>query len=148
MNKTIIAIYGRANEGKSSSIKLVCQKLLRDFPNAVPPVEEIIYEGDILIIITLGTIKVGFESQGDPNSRMLNEDTIRYLANEGCQIIICATRTEGKTVNKVDQIAEEFDYHTLWLSSYWSPSLNSNVLNDQLSDQIIRFITSLMVGQL
>lgn len=148
MNKTIIAIYGRANEGKSTSIKLACQKLLRDFPNTVSPIEEINYGGDILIILTLGTVKIGFESQGDPNSRMLSEDTIRYLANEGCQIIICATRTEGKTVRKVDEIANEFGYHTLWLSSYWCPSLNHNVLNDQLSDQIIRFITSLIVGQL
>ncbi len=148
MNKTIIAVYGRANEGKSTSIKLACRKLLRDYPNAIPPIEEINYDGDILVIVTLGAVKIGFESQGDPNSRMLSEDTIRYLANEGCHIIICATRTEGKTVNKVDEIANDFDYHTLWLSSYWSPTLNPDVLNDQLSDQIIRFITSLIVGQL
>jgi hypothetical protein len=148
MNKTIIAIYGRAGEGKSTSIKLACKKLLRDYPNATPPIEGVKDNGDILTVITLGDVKIGFESQGDPKSRMIREDTLRQLANQDCQIIICATRTRSETVRKVDQIANEFDYHTLWLSSYWSPNLSKKVLNDQLSDQIIRFITSLIVGQL
>lgn len=148
MNKTIIAVYGRESEGKSTSIKLACRKLLRDFPNAVPPAEGVNDNGDILTVITLGDIRIGFESQGDPKSRMISEDTLRQLANQECHIIICATRTRSETVRKVDEIANEFGYHTLWLSSYWSPSLNHNVLNDQLSDQIIRFITSLIVGQL
>lgn len=148
MNKTIIAVYGRAEEGKSTSIKLACRKLLSDYPNAIPPAEGINDNGDILTIVRLGDIKIGFESQGDPKSRMISEDTIRYLANEECHIIICATRTGGETVHKVDEIANEFNYHTLWLSSYWSPNLNFNVLNDQLSDQLIRLITSLIVGQL
>ena len=147
MNKTIIGIYGRANEGKSSSIKLVCQKILRDYPNTSVP-EEVNYSGDIFVIINLGSIRIGIESQGDPKSRMISEDTIRKLAEAKCDIIICATRTGGETVKKVDTIADEFDYHTLWLSSFWSPSLNNNVLNDQLSDVIIEFIRSLIVCQL
>lgn len=148
MNKTIIAIYGRAEEGKSTSIKLACRKLLRDFPNAVPPAVGVNDNGDILTVITLGNVKIGFESQGDPKSRMISEDTLRQLANQECQIIICATRTRSETVHKVDEIANDFGYHTLWLSSYWSPSLNHDVLNDQLSDQIIRLITSMIVRQL
>lgn len=148
MNKTIIAVYGRASEGKSTSIKLACRKLLRDFPNAVPPAEGVNDNGDILTVITLGDVRIGFESQGDPKSRMISEDTLRQLANQECDIIICATRTRSETVRKVDEIANEFGYHTLWLSSYWGPSLNHDVLNDQLSDQIIRFIISLIVGQL
>lgn len=148
MNKTIIAIYGRAEEGKSTAIKLACRKLLRDFPNAVPPAEGVNDNGDILTVITMGDVKIGFESQGDPKSRMIREDTLRQLANQGCQIIICATRTRSETVRKVDEIANEFGYHTIWMSSYSSPSLNHDVLNDQLSDQIIRFITSLILSQL
>jgi len=148
MNKTIIAVYGRAAEGKSTSIKLACRKLLRDFPNAVPPAEGVNDNGDILTVITLGNVKIGFESQGDPKSRMISEDTLRQLANQGCHIIICATRTRSETVRKVDEIASEFGYNTLWLSSFWGTELNHDVLNDQLSDQLIRFITSLIVGQL
>lgn len=150
MNKTIIAVYGRAGEGKSSTIKLVCQKLLNEFPNATSsiPKEEISYSGDILLIITLGSVRIGIESQGDPKSRMITEETIKYLAEEKCDIILCATRTSGETVHIVDEIANSHDYRTLWLSTFWGHHLNHNVLNDQLGDQIIRFITSMIVGQL
>jgi hypothetical protein len=150
MKKTIIAVYGRKDEGKSSSIKLVCHKLLDEFPNAISsiPKEEISYSGDILLVITLGSVRIGIESQGDPNSRMITEETIKYLAEEKCDIILCATRTGGETVHKVDEIADAYNYHTLWLSTFWGPHLSHQVLNDQLSDQIIRLITSLIVGQL
>lgn len=148
MNRTIIAICGRANEGKSDTIKRVCKTLLRDFPNASPAIHEINYDWDILLTIQLGSIKIGIESQGDPNSRMLNQNTIEDLAKQNCDIIICATRTEGKTVNKVDEIADKYDYHIIWLSSFFSPSLNSNVLNQKAANNIINLIKSLIVGQL
>lgn len=154
MNKTIIAIYGRSNEGKSETIKKICQLLL-GFPNALPSSTSIDYTQDILVTIMLGTVKIGIESQGDPNSRMIYDDTIRKLADKsidaqlgGCDIIICATRTDGKTVNKVDEIANAYDYHTLWKSSYYSPHLNHNVLNSFAAEEVIQLIKSVIVGQL
>ena len=154
MNKTIIAIYGRENEGKSETIKKVCKILLRDFPNAIPSSTPN-YLGDILLAIQLSKIKIGIESQGDPNSRMLNNDTIKKLADSeldselgGCDIIICATRTNGKTVKKVDEIADKYNYHTLWISSFFSPKLNSSVLNNKAANNIIEIIKSFSIEQL
>ena len=154
MNKTIIAVLGRASEGKSETIKKVCEKLLRDFPNAKTSIIPN-YLGDILITIQLGKIKIGLESQGDPNSRMINDDTIRKLADKeldtvlgGCDIIICATRTGGMTVNKVDEIANKYNYNTLWISSFFSPKLDFNVLNNKAAQNIIEIIKSLIIGQL
>ena len=87
-------------------------------------------------------IKIGFESQGDPNSRMIYDDTIKKLADidlnnalGGCDIIIYATRTAGMTVEKVNEIADNYGYNTLWISNFFSPKLNHAVLND--SGQII-----------
>lgn len=154
MNKTIIAVHGRAGEGKSETIKKVCQILLRDFPNAIPS-KKPNYSQDIFLTIQLDTIKIGFESQGDPNSRMIYDDTITKLADEklnkelgGCDIIICATRTTGMTVKKVDKIADNYGYNTLWISSFFSPKLNHAVLNDKAANNIVEIIKSLIVGQL
>jgi hypothetical protein len=155
MNKTIIGIYGRANEGKSETIKQICRILISDFPNAVPTVQDINYSGDILIAIQIGEIKIGLESQGDPNSRMVNDDTLKKLADTkvdavlgGCDIIICATRTGGQTVQTVDDLANHYDYHSLWISSFWSPTLNSAILNKMAAANIINIIKSLVIGQL
>ena len=149
MNKTIIAVYGRQKEGKSSTIKNVCKSLLLYYPNAKPSIHPINYSGDILLTIQLGKIKIGIESQGDPGSRMLWNDTVENLAKvEHCDIIICATRTEGDTVKKVDYVADSYGYQTLWLSSFWSPTLNTDVLNHIASENIIELVKSLIVGRL
>lgn len=155
MNKTIIAVYGRASEGKSETIKIVCENILRLFPNAVSSIINIDYSSDILLTIKIGKIKLGIESQGDPNSRMIIDDTIKKLADKtfdselgDCDIILCATRTDGMTVRKVDEIASIYGYHTIYLSSIWGPTLNHQVLNQLAADNIIELIKSLIVGRL
>lgn len=155
MNKTIIAVYGRGGEGKSDTIKRVCQTIIRIFPNAIPSIIEIDYSGDILITITLGKVKIGIESQGDPNSRMIREDTIKKLADKkfdanlgGCDIIVCATRTEGMTVAKVESIAEEYDYNLVYTSSFYASNLNHQVLNQLAAQNIIEIIKTIIIGGL
>jgi hypothetical protein len=154
MNKTIIAVHGRASEGKSETIKKVCAIILRDFPNAIPS-KTPTYSGDIILAIQIGKIKIGFESQGDPNSRMIYDNTIKKLADKelssalgGCDIIICATRTGGMTVKEVDKIADKYGYDTLWISSFFSPKLNHSVLNTKAANNIIEIIKSLISEQL
>ncbi len=149
MHKTIIAVYGRKSEGKSSTIKNICKHILQYYPNAVPSIPIIDYSGDILLTIQLGTIKIGFESQGDPGSRMLWNHTVENLAKVyNCDIIICATRTEGDTVKKVDYVADTYGYHTIWLSSFWSPTLNHIVLNQFATESVVEMINALIVGRL
>lgn len=154
MNKTIIAIHGRASEGKSSTIREIIRLLLSEYPNARAS-HEPKYDGDNFLAIDLGPVKIGFESQGDPNSRLIWNESLRKLANAeldekrgGCDIIICATRTSGATVKQVDQIADEFNYHVLWISSYYSPSLNNTVLNKAAARNITSIIQSLVIDQL
>jgi len=153
MKKTIIALYGRKDEGKSETLKCVCKLLLTNFPNSKSTPESINYHNDILVIIDTGFVKIGIESQGDPKSRLICKDTVKKLANQNCDIIVCATRTHGETVCKVDKIANENDYYTLWLSSFWSPqspanALDRNVLNRIAAESIIEVVKSLIKEQL
>lgn len=148
MERTIIAIYGRGGEGKSQTVKMVCEEILKHFPNAVPSIVPS-YKGDILLTIQIGAVKIGFESQGDPSSRM--HTTVNDLADpkvHGCDIIVCATRTTGNTVKTIDRVADKHDFHTLWISSFFSPKLDSAVLNRFAALNIIDIIKSLIIGQL
>lgn len=111
MNKTIIAIYGGARYGKSTTLSETIRILENEYPNArfsdTPD-----YTKDNFLSVDLGTLKIGFESNGDPKGRLLWNESLKKLADRnedplrgGCDIIVCATRTEGKTVKKVDEIA-------------------------------------------
>ena len=151
MEKTIITIYGRKNEGKSETIKNVCKMILLNFPKATKfPNTDIDYHNDILIVIQIGEIKIGIESEGDPESRMLNEnESIEDLAkNHKCDIILCASRTSGDTVNRIDKIANQYDYGTIWKSSYYAPNYNYTVINRIAAEEIINLIKSLIVDEI
>ncbi len=144
MKKTIIAVYGRANEGKSTTIKKVVEIFERFYPNAIITYLE--RGADILVTVQLGNVKIGIESQGDPNSRMLWSHTVERLATtEHCQIIVCATRTEGNTVKEVDRVAEQHGYYTIWKSSYYTWGLDTNTLNQIAAEEIVRLIEAVIV---
>jgi len=160
---TIIGVYGRQKEGKSTTIKNVCQAILERFPNPILLTHDdlpINYANDILVSITIGNVKIGIESQGDPGSRMLTLDTLRYLADENfqiegyesglgnCNIIVCASRTSGDTVIRIDQIASAYNYRTLWKSSYYTPDIDHATVNQIAADEIVNLITLMMNNQL
>lgn len=59
-------------------------------------------------------IKIGIESKGDPNTQL--KERLFELKESGCNIIICATRTKGDTVQAVRDLYS--DYRVVWLSNY------------------------------
>lgn len=154
MNRTILTIYGSQGKGKSDTIKRAAQLLINQNSNAKTFIKHN-FEYDILLTVQIGSIRIGFESQGDPKSRMITKDTLRQLADNklnpkigNCDIIVCASRTRGETVWKIDEIADEYDFHTLWISSFTSPKLNHEVLNDIAAQNIVTIINSHISEQL
>ncbi len=157
MRKTIIALYGCADIGKSSTIKEVHRQLLFSHRNAQPVdlIDGNFYYGDILTAIALGGVKIGFESQGDPNGRTVTEDSLRELGGEvsegrltGCDIVVCASRTSGQTMDKVRELAAEYDYRIIWLTSMQGPEQDHKVLNKKQAENIVSLIREIIIGQI
>ncbi|WP_196893443.1 hypothetical protein [Aureivirga marina] len=153
MKRTIITIYGRANEGKSETIKKVFKNLFIEFPQAKLIKEKFKDSNDIYKVIKIDNIVIGFESEGDPKSRGLK--TLSELANEkiqnekkGCDIIICASRSKGETVHNVLNVAKEHEYNVIWISSFFSRQLNTEFLNKRASENIIEIIKGLILDKL
>ena len=86
MNKTIVTIYGRYNEGKTSTIRNVYNMVMSETPAPIMD-REIPENGDLLVILTIGEIRIGIESEGDPDGRMITENTLQQLAESNCDII-------------------------------------------------------------
>ena len=158
MNKTIITVYGRAAEGKSDTIKRLCRQIISTWPAAKVTTHDkqaIDYTHDILLVIDIGITRIGIESQGDPNSRMIWADTILQLADRttnpdlgGCDLIVCASRTEGMTVRKVDEVAQTFGYRTVWKSSYYTPDIRHDQINMICAMEILETMKLIMLGAL
>jgi hypothetical protein len=96
--KTLITLRGAGNRGKSTTLCVLIELIKAAYPNAT--FEERRYKIDITIVITIGKIKIGVETQGDPNSRL--ERSLKTFVELGCKVIICASRSTGKTVEIVN----------------------------------------------
>ena len=142
MKKTLINIYGGANVGKSSSIIESCKILVEEL-GAIPD-RKLNYKHDVLVVLTYKGVNIGIESQGDPNSRMITKKTLKGLAKKECQIIICASRTSGGTVKEMWEVATNFDYRVIRMSSIWSNTLDSDFLNKRFAERIIILIEDII----
>ncbi|MCW4451159.1 hypothetical protein OK344_02945 [Kaistella sp. BT6-1-3] len=107
--KNIYALYGRGEIGKTSTIKEVYKLLIKKFGNKiiVETDTNIFYEkGDIRVTVKINGKLIGIESQGDPDSRL--KTSLNIFVEMNCDIILCATRTRGTTVDFVKLLEPEY----------------------------------------
>ena len=109
--KKIIALRGVGNRGKSQTIKDACD-LLAKYPGATIEHLAVTRGRDIKVLVTINGTKIGIESQGDPSNRL--PASLKEFVGMGCEIIICATRSSGDTVEAVRKLGR--DYEIVWLS--------------------------------
>ena len=132
--KTIICLWGGAGIGKTSSIRAVWDRL--NISNQ-PPLHQ--SADDICAIVPLCNSTIGIASLGDPCSAQ--DEWLIELMTLDCEIIICASRTKGSTVAIVEQLAEQYEYKTIWLSPLSSyDGINTDLLNDLTANMIIELI--------
>lgn len=103
--KKVIALRGVAKLGKSQTIRMAYNLLLAEYPTARR--DYLIIRADVRVILTIDAVRIGIESQGDPNGRL--EASLDLFRREGCQLIICATRTSGMTVEAVNHLGRNYD---------------------------------------
>jgi hypothetical protein len=138
---TIIALRGVANRGKTASIKRVYDLLKGAYSKAM--FQEIVVGVDIQIIITIDGVKVGIESQGDPNSRQLK--SLKTFVKVGCKVIVCATRSYGMTVDAVNSLSKQ--YNIQWLEKQATQTKRAqDVANDEMATQIFHAVQVALVA--
>ncbi|MDP3558335.1 MAG: hypothetical protein Q8T03_13265 [Bacteroidota bacterium] len=127
MKKFIIANWGHGNQGKSNTVKRLTKLILEHYTTSITSPVEINFTGDVKTIITIEELKIGIESQGDPNSRLF--ESLKEFSKKSCSIIICATRTSGATVDAVNNLKKSHNYDVIWVTNYRSMDKNQEELN-------------------
>ena len=106
---TIIALKGRRKLGKSQTIRTVDELLRASYPSARVE-HELRTKVDLRVVLSIDGVKIGIESQGDPHRGRLINGSLDLFVNVGCDVIVCATRTSGATVDAVNAL-QGFDIH-------------------------------------
>lgn len=144
MKNTAIAIYGPAVQRKSSTIKEIARQLELAFPALV---KHIINDGiDITYVLDINSVKIGIESQGDPNSRQPR--SLKHFVSLGCNIIICASRTTGMTVDAVNELHSLHGYDIIWSTNHRSWEKSQLQLNQISAAQIVDLVRLIISGTL
>ncbi len=142
MKKVVIANWGSSRQGKSETVKKVTQLILSHYPKSIVFPITIDFSVDIKIIITIGKIKIGIESQGDPNSRLFA--SLKEFVKAGCDIIICSTRTSGSTVWAVEDLYRLNGYDNIWVTNYRSNEKNQSDLNSLSAQHIFELFENVL----
>ena len=107
--KTLYALQGAGEKGKSSTLNILIDELAKKYPNVT---KRILIPGmgrdQQVIFDNLNGHIIGIETQGDPNSRLLQ--SLKDFAKAQCDIIFCACRTSGSTVDAIQNFAKQYSY--------------------------------------
>lgn len=120
--KTIIGLWHYAKTGKTEVIRNVAKLFMQEYKDAkIEIIENDDWResesGDFTVVIHTNNKKIGISSAGDPGSNSktrLTKLATKYL----CDIIICASRSSGETVDAVSNVSSDYGYQLIWLSTY------------------------------
>ncbi|MBS9777223.1 MAG: hypothetical protein KGV50_00535 [Gammaproteobacteria bacterium] len=148
--KAIVAIWHTKDKGKTATLHAVANTLREAYPNLKSITSHNFQPNsnrDFRFIADINGIIVGIESKGDPGTK-LKERLTDLVEKYKCDIIFCATRTSGKTVDAVEEISKEFDYDVIWTSTYQEGNNNQiknnfEILNDLKSKHLIDLLKQL-----
>lgn len=115
MKKKVIALKGISNRGKTWTVKKAYELLISKYKDAtIDKYPEPILRKDIRVVLTIKGVKIGIESQGDPNGRLVKEpNSLSVFVDVGCRVIICATRTKWATFDAVNALSQK-NYDVIW----------------------------------
>jgi len=148
MQKALLRVYGPSCSGKTTAIKSACKKFMRRHQSAetILPYKED-GGGDILVVLKVNGITVGFSSGGDYPAQV--EKNLSELRKKKCDIIVCATRTWGGTVKAVQKLDNKYHRRNVtacifehWVDAEQDPEAQPyrNQCNDNVAAVISKFI--------
>ena len=125
--KKIIALYRRAETGKTSTLNLLIELLDKN-----KKVEEIRLTEDRRVSISYGNKKIAVTTWGDNGFEL--KENINYFENEDCDILVTATRTRGETTEILNDYAKEINTEIIWIEKNLSASLEELINQTQAKD--------------
>ena len=128
----LFALRGKKNSGKSQTIRTAIEMLTDHYPDATIEHNHTTKK-DIQTVLTINGWKIGIDSQGG---------SLESFVNAGCDVIVCATRTSGPTVNAVKAL-RGFDVQ--WIEQPEQSQAHEQILRSiAMARQIVERVEALI----
>ena len=138
--KNAISLRGTSKTGKSQTIKTFVELLTAKYPDAISEHEHRT-KTDIRVVFTVNRLKIGVESRGD---RLI--ESLDLFVKSGCDAIICATRTKGRTNDAISALQfQGFDVY--WLEQPTRTQPHEQVLRSlAMARELVEKVTLLIAA--
>ena len=141
MNR-IYVLWGRQGVGKTRTLNLIAREIERQFGVTSDPPLDVLLTRDIQVVITIGGLRIGITSAGDPGTNVAGR--LNDLINRGCAIIFCSTRTKGETVTDVEGVEQAHNYRATWVTNYQTGFPNEEgVLNQRSAIDLVQLMRTM-----
>jgi len=126
MKKTIIAVSGTANVGKSMTLARLGRQLVAVGATTATNVSGKDYNANF----TYKTKTIGIQTYGDA-TRLVKNGLDGFLTMN-CDIIAIASKGYGGTVKEIEKFANTNGYRVIWTKPYcvWDGSISDNDIKD------------------
>jgi ABC-type phosphate transport system ATPase subunit len=139
--KKVFALTGTTNTGKSTTIRTVYELLRAKYPDAKEEGGAKLNRVDIKVVLTINGVKIGIESQGDPDKKSRLAQSLKEFVESGCSIIVCARRTKRRTFEIVEDLRTK-GYEILRIDMLKTPDPSSS--NQKAAEGIVSQIGELL----
>ena len=138
--KNAISLRGTSKTGKSQTIRTFVELLTAKYPDAISEHQHIT-KTDISVVLTIHRLKIGVESRSD---RLI--ESLDLFVKSGCDVIICATRTKGRTNDAISALQfQGFDLY--WIEQPTRTQPHEQVLRSlAMAREMVEKVTLLIAA--
>jgi len=142
--KTIIAVSGTANIGKSMTISSLGRQIVAAGGTAPDDVTTKDYRAVIKYLSKI----IGVQTYGDTED--LVQSGLDALLNHNCDIIVIASKGYGATVDAIGAFAGTNGYRLIWTSPYEvrDGSIPTTTIKDYGASHLLLMINDIISGSL
>lgn len=140
---TILALRGKANTGKSATIRILHDLLIQnDFELVNSNLANT--DGDFIAVFKKNGKLIGLTSSGDLYDFV--HDNLVELIDDGCEICVCACRTYDRVPPGTNAAVEEFtDFQPQFVDKTYDDNENTQIVTNQAdATLLLGFIKNLV----
>ena len=133
--KKIIALWGRADIGKTTTLNYLIRLLDKSKEEEERPLNK-----DRRVVISYGNKKIAVTTLGDNIEEI--DINIDFFEKNDCDILVTATRTRGKTVDTINKYCKENKAEVIWIKKEISET-SAHLINQKQAKDIQTMIDKL-----
>lgn len=120
MKRNLICVRGAGDTGKTTALRRIMNILIKKGAKVFKWFEptdrdEHTVNGDFMAILEYKSLKIGFKTQCDPTFEKYVINAIKVFIEIDCELVLCASRTRGRTCGAVAMFDKEYDIN--WFST-------------------------------